>query len=345
MNPPSRPLRAIILVVGVWSCGRLYVMWPNSSATVSLAHQLAVEPGNVHRNNPHQAANHIPDIDHVSRLIPAVSSHPSISASKFETNISALVIPVPVERLDFAGPTYGSQEVQVMREEGVQTAALSRQAIAPVQISFSSWALVRNEGNGVQLADNGTLGGSQAGFRVRFSPWQEGPLSRLTLTGRVSSPLAQQRGKEAALGLVWHPAHLPLEIFAERRIAIDRGGRNAWSLFAVGSVYDHPLPLHLRFDGYVQAGVVGAHRRNGFIDGQLSIQRPLATSDHGGVSVGIGLWGAAQPRLTRLDVGPQLVMRTPALGGHWRMSLEWRHRIAGNAKPASGPSISIGNDF
>jgi hypothetical protein len=44
-------------------------------------------------------------------------------------------------------------------------------------------------------------------------------------------------------------------------------------------------------------------------------------------------------------MGPEVRLRLPVAGGHMRLSAEWRQRVAGNARPASGPTIALVADF
>lgn len=54
---------------------------------------------------------------------------------------------------------------------------------------------------------------------------------------------------------------------------------------------------------------------------------------------------SAQPGVERLDIGPEIRLRLPVGQGGLRLSAEWRARIAGNARPASGPAITLITDF
>lgn len=207
------------------------------------------------------------------------------------------------------------------------------------RMSVSSWAIIRGAGASA-LASGGQLGGSQAGLRasLRVSP-------QLAVAGRLSSPL-RSRGAEAALGVDWRPVRtIPVTLTAERRLRIDGSGRNAFAVGLFGGVDNIPLPADFRLDGYAQAGVVGARRRDGYIDGAVGVDRPVAELGTAKVAVGGGVWGAAQPGVSRLDVGPQLVARVPAGATTLRFGLDWRQRVSGHARPGSGPSLSVGADF
>lgn len=204
--------------------------------------------------------------------------------------------------------------------------------------SASAWAFVRR-GDGAQLASAGTLGGSQVGGRInyRINESAERPVS---IVARGYSPI-DSRGAEVALGVEWQPlAQVPVRILAERREALDDGGRSAFSLMAYGGVSNRPVAGPLRLDAYAQAGVVGVKSRDAFIDGAATLSLPLA--DQGRLAAGAGLWGAAQPGVERLDAGPQVSWR---LFPGARVAAEWRFRLAGDAEPGSGPVLILAKDF
>ena len=200
--------------------------------------------------------------------------------------------------------------------------------------SGSLWIAAR-DGSGTTLATGvGQLGGSQAGVRVYRTLTPE-----LALTGRLSAALAA-KGAEVAAGIAFRQG--AFAVIAERRFAIDSGGRNDWSLTAVAGVSAVKLPFGALLDGYAQAGIVG---RDGFADGALRIERPVFTRQSSHLSLGAGLWGSIQPGVARLEVGPQIVARTTVAGRPFRLSAEWRQRIAGTAAPGSGPVVTLGADF
>lgn len=204
----------------------------------------------------------------------------------------------------------------------------------------SAWAYFRAGGDR-SLADAGLLGGSQAGLRLSYSIERS-----LALFGRFSAPIEQSRGKEVALGVALQPIRgLPVQLTAERRTALDRGGRNAFAFGLVGGVDQVRLPAGFRLDAYAQAGVVGVRSRDAYVDGSVRIERPLLAGGPVGLAAGAGVWGGAQPGASRLDAGPQLVVRVPLADRTLRLNLEWRQRVAGDARPASGAALTLATDF
>ena len=205
--------------------------------------------------------------------------------------------------------------------------------------SASAWFVVR-DGRGIAPGlGGGQLGGSQAGLRIAYA------LDRrdVAIVARVASPL-RGTGREAAIGIEWRPTALPVRLVAEYRVALDGGGSGP----AVGIIAGTgPAPLALGFDleTYGQAGVIRRRRAEPFAEGAARLSRPVVKLAACKVDLGLGGWGGAQRGAQRLDIGPSLGVRVPVAGKSLRLSLDWRQRVAGNARPGSGPVLVIGSDF
>jgi hypothetical protein len=215
--------------------------------------------------------------------------------------------------------------------------ALKSNAIDRWQVS--AWALLRQQAAGVaapqSLASGGQLGGSQAGARLAYNFTHQ-----IAATFRTSSEVGR-RGGEIAGGMRIQPVRsIPLWITAERRQRIGQygGGRNAFALFFEAGLYDRPMPMQFLLNTYLQGGVVGFKSRDGFIDGGLTLTRPVYKQ----FSAGIGVWGGAQPGLYRVDAGPRITMR---VRNNLKVHVDWRQRLAGDAQPGSGPAITLSGDF
>jgi hypothetical protein len=216
-------------------------------------------------------------------------------------------------------------------------AALKRSGIDRLQLT--AWALLRSQSATVagtrSLASGGSLGASQAGARLTYNFTRQ-----IAASFRTTSEVGR-RGGEVAGGLRMQPvAGIPLWIDAERRQRVGRfgGGRSAFALFFEAGVYDRPMPLHFLLDSYLQGGVVGVRKRDKFLDGALTLTRPVYKN----FSAGFGVWGGAQPGVYRVDAGPRVSMRVRK---NLRVHFDWRQRLAGNAVPGSGPAITLAGDF
>lgn len=233
----------------------------------------------------------------------------------------------PGEQLSLAAPITGHQTTPSFEKPG-RPDRFDR-------LQLSTWAVLRSRPGAPGLGTNGQLGGSQAGARLlwRFDP-------RLAISLRTTAPVNSQRGGEVALGARYQPfTSIPVAITAERRQATGRfGGRTGFSIFADGGVYGRPAPLRTTLDAYLQTGVVGVRSRDWFVDGSAAVSRPIWRN----FSAGLGVWGAAQPGLARLDAGPRLSMRVRT---RMRVHVDYRQKLAGNAEPGSGGVVTLAGDF
>lgn len=195
--------------------------------------------------------------------------------------------------------------------------------------SGSAWAIARAGGGNALLSPQ--LGGSQAGARIAYA-LDDG--DRTALFGRVATPLGRGPA-EVALGAQWRPTRAPITLYAEARAS---DGRIAPAAGLFGGVTKDLGDV--RLDGYGQVGVIARDGTSVFGDGQLRLTRRI-----GPVEVGGGIWAAAQRGANRLDVGPSVAVPIHVAPVAMRLTLDWRQRIAGNARPASGPALSLGADF
>ncbi len=210
----------------------------------------------------------------------------------------------------------------------------------PSRWSASAWAFLRR-GESPQLAAGGTLGGSQIGGRISYRI-NDDEVRPLSVSAGFYAPLGRPAGSEAAMGLEWKPiAELPVRLLAERRQKVGREGRSAFAAMAYGGVSEAAIGPAL-FDAYAQAGVVGVRSRDLFADGSVAITLPI--DEERSFKLGAGAWAAAQPGVSRLDVGPQLSIKIPGTR-KLRLNADWRVRIAGDAAPASGPSLTLATEF
>ena len=240
---------------------------------------------------------------------------------------------MPMSRLASVSiPAHSSGPVQITPDAQPLRAKLDR-------LQLSSWALLRNQQTGItgsrSLASGGQLGASQAGARILYNFNRQ-----LALSARMSSEVGR-RGGEVAAGIRVRPlVHIPIWLTAERRQRIGRfgGGRNDFALFAEAGVYQQPLPWRLSLDSYLQGGVVGVKARDLFVDGSLAVTRPVYRN----FSFGFGVWGGAQPGLSRLDAGPRVTMQVRR---NLKVHADWRQKLVGNARPGSGPALTLAGDF
>lgn len=219
-----------------------------------------------------------------------------------------------------------------------------RKPSAPGRWSATAWMLWRAEVAG-GLAQAPLLGGSQLGARLDYR-LTNGRLGQLGLYGRVSRALSGAPAEEAALGVLFRPTRAPVAVLAERRQRLGRGGRNGFALLVAGGVGPRKIAPRLAVEGYAQAGMVGLPGLDGFADGKANLGYRLSpVSRPARLMVGASLSGSVQPGAGRLDIGPEVSLRLPAGPANLRLSVEWRERILGDARPARGPAVTLVSDF
>jgi hypothetical protein len=329
------PLGFLCLVAVAWTAARVAMLWPDAPVTATPLAAVRPSPKPMLQTLPIASAE--PEREQL-RMPSRVGTTSFVAQKRRQVTGHGIAVATgiaPVSKMQSAAPPSPAQSQIPTASPG----------FAPVRsdergFSFSVWALVRNT-SASTLATGGQLGGSQAGVRARVR------LARgLHAAARLSAPLGGEPGAEAALGLDWRQvARLPVTVTVERRVGIDRGGRDAFAAGLFGGVDQVRLPARVRLDAYGQAGVVGIRRRDLYADGAVRLDRTVASLGGGSLAVGGGAWGGAQPGASRVDVGPQLVLRVPVARGGLRLGAEWRERVAGNARPGSGPALSLGADF
>ncbi|MDX3900352.1 MAG: hypothetical protein QHC40_07575 [Sphingobium sp.] len=208
---------------------------------------------------------------------------------------------------------------------------------------LSAWTLWRPDGPGSDfVASPGQLGGSQAGARLEVD-LIPAARQRLSAYARATTALGRPAAPEAAVGLALQPSRrIPVSVAIERRVALGPGARDAMAVMAVGGFGPSPLAPGLLAEGYGQAGIVGFRRGDGFVDGKVNLLAPIGD---GPVRLGASLSGGAQPRVHRVDIGPEVQLRLPLPAAAARLSVEWRERVAGNARPPSGLAVTLAADF
>ncbi|WP_232090226.1 hypothetical protein [Sphingomonas sp. HMP9] len=211
-------------------------------------------------------------------------------------------------------------------------------AKAPGRLSASAWLLAR--GGPAGTVSGGQLGASQGGLRLAYAL---GRHRRFAVVARVATPL-EGVGREAAFGIEWKPTRLPIRLVAEQRFALD-GGRGGPTVGVIAGYGPADVAPGLRLEAYGQAGAIGRDGIEGFVDASARLTHPLGTFAGAQVDVGVGVWGSAQRDAERLDIGPSIVGALPVSRKTIRLTLDWRERIAGGARPGSGPALSIGSDF
>jgi hypothetical protein len=348
----SPPLRFLMLVLAAWTGGRATVLagwWEGSEAKEQAKVEQVTELRSSRAKSRGAGTDSVPLALAPVRKLELRPSN-SLGTNGHLRQAMAVAAPAPAAPERAPPPPRAQESWSLQPFTSLARSALplptrspptpSPKAL-PTRWAFSAWAFLRR-GEAPGLVPGDMLGGSQAGARVTHR-LGGGAAHPLQLSARASMPVNRRSGAEAALGLDWRPLKtLPLHLLAERRQALGREGRSAFSLTAYGGVSEGRLGP-LRIDAYAQAGVVGAGSRDLFADGSVRLSLPL--DGEGRLKLGAGAWAAAQPGVSRVDLGPQASLRLPLAGRSVTASLDWRLRVAGDARPRSGPALTLASDF
>lgn len=219
--------------------------------------------------------------------------------------------------------------------------------------SADGWLLLRGGDQAPGLvAGAASYGGSQAGaiLRYGFAPASAlHPQAYVRVSGAVSSRLRQNEG---ALGLMVRPLRrLPIALLGEVRVLTQPGlTRTRPVVMAVTQLPPLRLPLRIEAEAYAQGGWAGGRDATGFYDLSATFQRRVARPLPGvQINAGGGVWSGGQRSITRLDVGPRIEMRgmvgPPSRRIGVRVGVDWRFRVAGAARPGSGPALTVAAGF
>jgi hypothetical protein len=330
----ARAFRAVSVGLVLWACGRvlshIFADGPQSAPLPSprppqpIKSEAKAGPSWAGQPNPKPAAH-----ANIAQLVAPFPAQRAPMRPRPKADARQAMPPPPIPRLSTA-LTLAEEEVFPSSNDK----PMGRRAAARMQVS--SWALLRIGSAPQPEAWAGQYGGSQIGLRARI-PIEA--LSRtLGVSVRISGELPALRSPEIGLGVSYRPARtLPLEIIAEGRALLNRPGGIRPAVLITGGWHHARSPRHGVSQGYAQAGATGLHQPIFFADGGTSLHWPISPTS----GIGAGLWGGVQGRTARLDIGPSIALVHQGA----RLTADWRVRIAGQARPGSGPSLTLGKDF
>lgn len=334
----GRPLRFLLLVSVGWVGTRTVMLWPTAMhpgiPAVVRGGAIVPQAAAVTMATRMSAVVARPLAPHV-----IVASAPRVKGILKQVIVPKATFanwPVPLQQ----GPPASAGEVRKPELIAGLPTLLNRPTPLRSRFFGSAWLFARDGSGIVGVVPGVQLGGSQAGVRLAYALTED---RRIAIAARAASPLGKGM-RELALGVEWQPSRLPLRIVAEQRFALNEG-RGGPSLSVVGGAGPLPIVAGFNLEGYGQAGVIGRDKGEAFVDGAVRLARPIAKIGDVQLDLGGGAWGAAQKGASRLDIGPSLSARLPIGQQPVRLSLDWRQRIAGNARPDSGAVLTLGADF
>lgn len=339
----ARSIEALGLIVLLWSTGRAGVVYFTGDTVQAPQKHLAGAPSppmpvkTAATTMALMAApSAAPQPARISRQ--AISEQRNVGASVSERQVLANIWSQPPPEISPDAPIANSA-ARPERADEIRDVASSLPGQTTQRAALGgTWLVWRPDATGQALGAGGQLGGSQAGARLILPFAFE---NKLRASLRAYAPLNRLEDYEIAPGISVRPVNgLPVELIAERRI---RGGPNgdATSLFLAGGTTSQKPGSIWRAEIYGQAGMVGLHKPLLFADGAVSLRRSVG--DHH--ALGGGVWGGIQPGLKRLDVGPSATTMIGPSALNVRLTVDWRVRVAGEARPGSGLSLTVSKDF
>lgn len=207
--------------------------------------------------------------------------------------------------------------------------------------SVYAYSFVRGRGQSGGSLDGGQYGGSQSGFIATYALDNKERIAMM-LRGAIAHDDTTER--EIAAGLRWRPArNMPVTLTVERRFRNARA--DAFAVYAAGGVSQASLPLDFRLDAFAQAGLVSGKDGGAFFDMIGRAERRLVTVGKTPVTAGAGIWGGGQKGVFRIDAGPTVGTEIRVGPANVRVNADWRFRIAGDARPATGPALTLSTSF
>jgi len=342
----ARSIEALGLVVVLWGIGRasvIYLSDPMEAQPVQRTRNLASLA--MSSDTPNDTAQAL-------RIVPAEAHPRSENDPKRTSPKQNAMPPVPLKRF-FRETVFPQQPFRIPPTDAAGHAVNTYEAgdelpnmdILPPRrtpqqlLKGAAWIVWRPDAAGQPLGAGGQLGGSQIGARIVL------PFAlkdRLRLSLRAYAPLEKLTAYEVAPGISLRPfPAIPVELIAEHRLRGGARAQDATSLFLAGGGSSQKRGSTWRADVYAQAGMVGARHPMLFADGAAKVSRSIGDSR----AIGLGLWGGIQPGLKRLDVGPSATTMIGPSALNMRLTLDWRVRIAGDARPDTGIAITMSKDF
>lgn len=328
----GRPLRFLALALGGWVMVRVALLLPE----VASLPPSQIIPRVVEVLVPQVAAAILgrPRVPPRVVIMPRVAVALPISAKGRPWQASTIAPPRPVARVLPDLPAVAEPRTYLVPSPVAPPMVANGRS----RLSGSVWLLAR--GGPAGTVSGGQLGASQGGLRLAYAL---GSQRKVALVALVATPL-KGAGREAALGIEWQPTRFPVRLVAEQRFALD-GGRGGPTVGVIAGYGPAEVAPGIRLEAYGQAGGIARDGIEGFVDASARLTHPLGKLAGANIDIGVGAWASAQRDAERFDIGPSIVAALPVARKTIRLTLDWRERIAGGARPGSGPALSIGSDF
>ncbi len=353
----GEPVMALLLVLAGWTVFRIW-SWhspPVDSTVAELPEKAALTPLTVESRLTDQGAPVLPD----NLKEPALAARSFAMATRTAglpamgmERVAGSNFPVLSAFSDSGGdPGFADAPVLSAPSQPVPSVPHESPRREKRRWSMDAWLLLREDTTTPVTSGRGNYGQSQLGAVLRYSPLP-GSRFRPAVYMRASKALVQNRESEFAGGVMARPLpDVAISVAAEVRLSdaeMDRTLRPA--AFAVTELPPVALAYDFKAEAYAQVGYVGGDYATAFADGQFRLHREVLRLGAIRASLGGGVWGGAQKGAERVDMGPGVTLAVPLqvsehLHAGVRLSADWRFRVAGDANPSSGPSLTLSTGF
>lgn len=336
---PGRPFRFLAMVLAGWIGWRIFMLWPGAviaSAPFAESIVAPIDDGStLNWLSRAQAATLTPGAIRIAPDIGPAALPPVLSIHRADTaRIGFAVANLASFGGRFAPGDATIHPAALYREgEGPQRWPMATSPAKPDRWRASAWLVTR----GGPATGSGQLGASQMGLALHH-----GIVPGWSGYARATAPF-EGSGKEFVIGIDWQLPEMPVRMIAERRFGID-GQAGGPAIGLVAGVASRSA-ASLEVEAYGQVGMIWRDKAEGYGDGFLRVAQPVLDISPGQLDLGLGAWAAAQRDAHRIDIGPSVGARIPAGNRTLRASIDWRERVTGDARPGSGPALTLAADF
>lgn len=342
----GRPLAFVALALAAWVSGR--VAWegdwqPRPISATATSASAAVPSRNltltafpdhsVPSRTKHAAAGQR------ARIIPSAKFRPPPALDPWQDGGRPSGLPSPALVAGGGGPLSTGRDTppsNALAPVGKAGQPIRKPRWGGALYAYSFWRFA--SGGGAALAPGAQYGGSQSGLMATLDPFGEPERGLALLLRGSATPDWNER--EVALGFRWAPdKDWPLTLSAERRFRMDAPDR--FAAYLAGGFDRMRLAGQWKVDAYGQAGYVTGQSAGGFFDAQVRATHPLVELKGVPLSIGAGGWAGGQKGAARLDVGPTLQAQIDTRLAKFKLQLDWRQQLAGNAVPKNGVALTV----
>ena len=343
----GRALRFLFLLMTLWIGARIYLLWGPGDAPVAATELLevtATPKPKAYRAVPAMAIITVP-------WWPGPPAADRLNPKPAPAALFRAFSPRGADRMPLLSGTAASPGERPALPSGPSKVAppplpvITGQAPTTDDWSVYSYAFLRFARGPADLAQT-RYGGSQIGA-IAYRRLAQTSAGRIDALARLNYAPDDPRSLEAGAGLRWSPRQ-NLSVAAEYRRRAD--GTGTAIAYAAGGT-QAKLPAGFTLAAYGQAGL---YRQDGtraeastrvFADAQITATRPLAEIGGLALEAGAGSWAGGTDKTRRLDIGPRLSASAPLGDTRITLAADYRLRIAGNAEPANGPTLTLSAGF